>query len=251
MSVETVDKNLGHATAYAYAKSQGYTGTEEEFAIEIAHSADNAQAARLNALKSEGFAIGTQDGDPSETYAENNAEYFNTLAARSAGSAASHASVASQKADSASADALKAEGYALGTQNGISVPSGSPYFEHNAFYFAALAGASAATAVTKAGEANQSAIAALGSASVASSMASVASDWASAASLSALKAEGFAVGEQNGVPVESGDYFENNAAYYASVAAQSAASAASYAATITPTTDEETAEMLDEVFGGE
>lgn len=31
MSVEVNDKNLGHATAYAYAKAGGYTGTEEEF----------------------------------------------------------------------------------------------------------------------------------------------------------------------------------------------------------------------------
>lgn len=36
-------KNLGHVTAYAYAKSKGYTGTEEEFAAEQAQFAQNAQ----------------------------------------------------------------------------------------------------------------------------------------------------------------------------------------------------------------
>ena len=35
--------DLGQVTAYAYAKAHGYTGTEEEFAIEQAHFAQNAQ----------------------------------------------------------------------------------------------------------------------------------------------------------------------------------------------------------------
>lgn len=39
------------------------------------------------------------------------------------------------------------------------------------------------------------------------------------AAANGLKAEGFAVGEQGGVPVSSGDYFENNAKYYANEAA--------------------------------
>ena len=37
------DLNIGHATAYAYAKSKGYTGTEEQFATELAQFAQNAQ----------------------------------------------------------------------------------------------------------------------------------------------------------------------------------------------------------------
>lgn len=36
MSVEVENKNLGHATAYAYAKAKGYQGTEEEFAQALA-----------------------------------------------------------------------------------------------------------------------------------------------------------------------------------------------------------------------
>ena len=34
------DINLGHVTAYGYAKSKGYTGTEEEFAETMAELAD-------------------------------------------------------------------------------------------------------------------------------------------------------------------------------------------------------------------
>lgn len=34
----SIDKNLGHATAYGYAKSKGYTGTEEQFAIDLANA---------------------------------------------------------------------------------------------------------------------------------------------------------------------------------------------------------------------
>lgn len=32
----TITKDLGIATAYGYAKSKGYTGTEEEFALSMA-----------------------------------------------------------------------------------------------------------------------------------------------------------------------------------------------------------------------
>lgn len=43
------------------------------------------------------------------------------------------------------------------------------------------------------------------------------------ANADALKSEGFAVGEQNGTPVASGTYFENNSKYYATQAANAAA----------------------------
>lgn len=42
---------------------------------------------------------------------------------------------------------------------------------------------------------------------------------------SALKSEGYAVGEQNGTPVSSGTYYENNAKYYSQNASSSATSA--------------------------
>lgn len=47
-----------------------------------------------------------------------------------------------------------------------------------------------------------------------------------AAAASALKAEGYAIGEQNGTPVSSGTYYHNNAKYYKEQAATSATAAA-------------------------
>lgn len=245
-------QNLGHATAYAYAVSKGYTGTEEEFAELMASYATVAEAAEESALKAEGYATGTQDGEPSEEYAENNAKRFKELAAGSASDANRDAGTANTKAEEAGASALKAEGYAIGKQNGTDVQEGSPYWHASAKYHAEQAASSATTASTKAGEASQSATNASGSAGTASQKAGEASGSAVSAGASALKAEGFAVGKQNGTDVGSGSpYYENNAEYFAGEAAASAEAAAQSAASITPATDEETAEMLDEVFGGE
>ena len=47
MSISVNDKNLGHVSAYAYAKSKGYTGTEEEFAELMASYATVAEAAAV------------------------------------------------------------------------------------------------------------------------------------------------------------------------------------------------------------
>lgn len=85
--------NLGIATAYGYAKSKGYTGTEDEFAelmksyMDVAQRAEaSAQAANThknNAAQSkkdsEAFAVGTREGidvpttDPAY---HNNAKYY-------------------------------------------------------------------------------------------------------------------------------------------------------------------------------
>jgi len=46
---ESVNKNLGHATAYGYAKAKGYTGTEEEFAELMASYGTVAQSAAASA----------------------------------------------------------------------------------------------------------------------------------------------------------------------------------------------------------
>lgn len=117
-------------------------------------------------------------------------------------------------ATSAAADALKAEGYAVGKQNGEAVSSGT-YYRNNAEYYADQASSSATTASTKAGEASGSASAASGS--------------ATSAAADALVAEGYAVGSQNGTDVSSGEYYQNNAKYYAGQASNSASTAASKA----------------------
>lgn len=146
--------------------------------------------AEAEALKSEGHAQGTQDGTPVSSgspYYHNNSAYYSGQASDSATSAGNSATAAGNSATSAGNNALKSEGYAVGKQNGSDVASGSPYYHNNASYYAGQASNSA----TSAGNS------------------------ATAAGADALEAEGFAVGEQNGVPVSSGSpYYHNNAKYY-------------------------------------
>ena len=94
----------------------------------------------------------------------------------------------------ASGSASKAEGYAIGTQNGTDYEQ-SPYHNNNAKYYYQQASNAAGTA----------------------------SDSATNAGINALKSEGYAVGKQNGTAVESGSpYYQNNAEYFAEQAAASA-----------------------------
>ena len=234
MALEVNDQNIGHATAYGYAKSKGFTGTEEEFAELMASYATVAESAKESALKSEGNAIGEQEGVPVEEgspYYHNNAKYYSEQASGSATTASDKASEASGSADSAfgsassaSTNALKAEGYAVGKQNGSDVGSGSPYYHSNAKYYSEQA-ANDATQTgqdrTQTGldrtQTGLDATAAAGS--------------ATAASASALKAEGYANGKQNGTPVGSGSpYYQNNAEYFSEQAGDSATAAANSAA---------------------
>lgn len=46
MADEKIYTNIGHVTAYAYAKSKGYTGSEDQFATDQANFAANAQQVR-------------------------------------------------------------------------------------------------------------------------------------------------------------------------------------------------------------
>ncbi len=107
------------------------------------------------------------------------------------------AQAAAQSASEAASDALKSEGYAVGKQDGTAVSSGE-YFENNAKYYKeqAQSSAQAASQSETDSEAN------------------------------ALKAEGYAVGKQNGTDVSSGDYYQDNAKWYKEQAAQSASNAA-------------------------
>ena len=65
---------------------------------------------------------------------------------QSANSASGSATAASGSASSANTNALKAEGYAVGKQNGTAVASGSPYYHNNAEYYAGAASSSASSA---------------------------------------------------------------------------------------------------------
>lgn len=190
----TITKNLGPATAYGYAKEQGYTGTEEQYAELMASYATVAEQAAASASAAAGSA------DTASTKA--------TAAANSATAASNSATTATTKAGEAATSATNAANSAntANTKAGEAASS------------ATAASGSASTASTKAGEASASATAASGSATAASGS-------ATSANTNALKAEGYAVGQQNGTDVASGSpYYENNAKYYSEEAAASAAS---------------------------
>lgn len=79
-------KNLGHVTAYAYAKSKGFTGTEEEFAELMASYATVAEQAAVYAQSAEGYsedseayAIGKRNGvdvDSDDPAYHNNSKWY-------------------------------------------------------------------------------------------------------------------------------------------------------------------------------
>ena len=134
------------------------------------------------------------------------AEGAQTAAETAKGKAEDAQGAAEAAKTAADADALKAEGWAVGKQNGADVSSGSLYYHNSAAYHAGQASGSASTASDKAGEASGS---------------------ASAAAADALKAEGWAVGKQNGADVGSGSpYYHDSASYHAGQAAGSASAAA-------------------------
>ena len=136
---------------------------------------------------SEAYARGTMGGtpvDPGDAGYEDNAKYYKDAADLDAQSASADAGFAA-------ADALIAEGWAKGEQNGTPVSSGDPYYHDNAKYYADEAQQDKEDADT----------------------------FKAAAQTAALKSEGYAVGEQNGTPVSSGSpYYQNNAEFYANQA---------------------------------
>lgn len=142
---------------------------------------------------SEAYARGTMGGtpvDPGDAGYQDNAKYYKDAADLDA-------STASGAATSAGADALIAEGNAVGEQNGTPVSSGSPYYENNAKYYAQQTAQDKSDTDTLKDAANNA----------------------------ALRSEGYAVGEQNGTPVASGSpYYQNNAKFYATQALGAVAS---------------------------
>ena len=158
-------------------------------------------------LTAEAYAKGTRNGTAvtsGQTGYHDNSKYYKEQAA-------TQASNASTSATNANTNALKAEGYAVGKQNGTTQTSGT-YYHNNAQYYKEQAASSATTASTKAGEASTSANTASQKASAASTSAQTASD-------KALVAEGYAKGTQNGTPVGStSPYYHNNAEYFKNLA---------------------------------
>ena len=69
-----------------------------------------------------------------------NAAASETAAGNSASAAAASAASIEGDVDTADAAALKSEGFSVGQQNGVDVPSTSPYYQNNAKYYAGQSG---------------------------------------------------------------------------------------------------------------
>ena len=103
------------------------TSTSESVLPDIIDQARaNMLAAAASATEAKSYAEGGTNTRPGED--TDNAKYYKEQADASAQAAGGSAS-------DAAADALKAEGFANGEQNGQAVPSTSPYYHNNAEYF--------------------------------------------------------------------------------------------------------------------
>lgn len=177
-----MEKNLGHATAYGYAKSKGYTGTEEEFSVLMASYATVAEEAAESAENASQSAESASASAQTATSKASEASTSATQAGASATSASQSASTATTKAQEASASALASEQSA----NSASASATTAQTKANeASISAQTATENANTATTKASEASTSASESAQSASSASLSASTASTKASEASESA------------------------------------------------------------------
>lgn len=141
--MSVITKDLGVATAYGYAKSKGYTGTEEEFAELMASYADVAQQAEASAQDAE-------DAKDAAITAKTAAQTAQTAAESAQTAAAGSAQTASTKASEASNSATAAAGSATAAGDSATAAAGS----------AETAQTAAQTATTKASEASSSASAA-------------------------------------------------------------------------------------------
>lgn len=204
----------------------------------ISGAVDDAEEARDAAIEAKNDAVEAQG--KSET-AQGKAEAAQASAEASAQSASGYADSASESATNAQESAESAAESAASIhddadravqakEDAEDARDDARTYAGNAEQSAGQASASATTATTKAGEASQSAGSASSSASTATTQAGVATtkateagQSATSAQTNALKAEGYAVGKQNGTDVSSSSpYYHKNAKYYADSAAQSA-----------------------------
>lgn len=102
---------------------------KEQAATSASNASNSATSASNNALKSEGYAVGKQNGTDvgsGSDYYHNNAKYYKEEAASSASSAAD------------------GEAWAVGKRGGTDVPSTDPTYHNNAKYYKEQAEAAAA-----------------------------------------------------------------------------------------------------------
>lgn len=107
-----VNKDLGIVTAYAYAVSKGYTGTEEEFAELMADYANVGQRAEAAAEAAAASATAASGSASNSAASATAAEGFAGNASTAAGNASQAAQNASQSATAASSSATSAAGSA-------------------------------------------------------------------------------------------------------------------------------------------
>lgn len=217
---EVVRKNLGSVTAYKYAVSKGYTGTEEEFAELMAsyatvaeeaaqsasEAAQSASDAETSSETSEAYAKGTRNGSDvssSDPAYHNNSKYYAEQADGYADSAGTSASTATDKAGEASASAASASASATTA----TAKAGE----------AASSAASAASSASAAGTSETNAAASAGTASNAASNAASSASAAQAAQAAAETAQGKAEDAQEAAEAVEGRILSDYAALDAEV----------------------------------
>ena len=185
--------DLQEAVATCVEAAQSATASEENAQTSATSASESASSALTSAQQASGSAINAANSAINALEAQQQASGYASDANNSALNAANSALNAITMATQANDYGLKAEGYAVGKQNGSDVDSSSPYYENNAKYYAEDAQDSADSA----------------------------DDFKDEANTASLKAEGLAVGKQNGVDVDSSsEYYHNNAKYYAEQAGQ-------------------------------
>ncbi len=164
---------------------------------------DNADYMRLEA---EAWAKGTKDGEavPAEAQQyQDNAKYWAQKAAADGG-----------------AQAEEAEAWATGTKDGEPVDSGDDQYHNNAKYWAEKAGEDGEEQAQEAEAWAKGTKDGTDVSSGADQYHNNAKYYSGLAEADALKSEGYAVGKQNGADVSSGsDYYHNSAKYYQEQAA--------------------------------
>ena len=155
--MSTITKDLGVVTAYGYAVSKGYTGTEEEFAELMASYATVAESAAQSAQtateKAQAAAQAVLDAVAAKdaaVQAKNDAETAKTSAQQSATSAGNSASAASGSATNASQSAQAASDSASAAAQSATNASGSATAANTAKEAAVSAKGAAETAQGKA-----------------------------------------------------------------------------------------------------
>ena len=119
----TITKNLGPATAYGYAKEQGYTGTEEQYAELMASYATVAEQAAASATAAAGSADTASTKATAAANSATAASESATTATTKAGEAATSATNAANSANTANTKAGEAASSATAASGSASTAS--------------------------------------------------------------------------------------------------------------------------------